>query len=95
MGVSQNKRIKSISFNVKNEDDRAILKHVSRRNFSGYVKKLILTDMRRKEAEKAKNPSKLTSSTSNSKIAKIYPPNTFSKPFTSSPPSTPIKNQGI
>jgi hypothetical protein len=45
---------KSVSFNEKNETDLAILKHVARRNFSGYVKKLILDDMKRKEEKKKK-----------------------------------------
>ena len=39
---------KSVSFNKKNPTDQAILKHVARRNFSGYVKKLILADMSQK-----------------------------------------------
>jgi hypothetical protein len=55
VGISKNKRIKSISFNVKNEDDREILKHISRRNFSGYVKKLILSDIKQKEENKKQN----------------------------------------
>jgi hypothetical protein len=45
---------KSVSFNEKNETDLAILKHVARRNFSGYVKKLITEDMKRKEDKKKK-----------------------------------------
>jgi hypothetical protein len=45
---------KSVSFNEKNEIDKAILKHVARRNFSGYVKKLILEDMKAKENKKKK-----------------------------------------
>ncbi|PEI49961.1 hypothetical protein [Bacillus toyonensis] len=32
---------KPVAFNEKNEKDRLILKHVKRRNFSGYVKKLL------------------------------------------------------
>lgn len=32
---------KPVAFNEKNERDRLILKHVKRRNFSGYVKKLL------------------------------------------------------
>ena len=43
--MSKNKFPKSVSFNLKNENDQAILEHVKRRNFSGYVKKLILADM--------------------------------------------------
>ena len=39
---------KSVSFNLKNASDVAILKHVKKRNFSGYVKKLILADMKEK-----------------------------------------------
>lgn len=45
---------KSVSFNEKNETDKAILKHIARRNFSGYVKKLILEDMKAKELKKQK-----------------------------------------
>jgi hypothetical protein len=45
---------KSVSFNEKNETDKAILKHVARRNFSGYVKKLILDDMKAREDKKKK-----------------------------------------
>ncbi|MGS2750103.1 hypothetical protein ACVAMH_24925 [Bacillus zanthoxyli] len=32
---------KPVSFNEKNERDRLMLQHVKRRNFSGYVKKLL------------------------------------------------------
>ena len=39
---------KSVSFNLKNAGNVAILKHVKKRNFSGYVKKLILADMKEK-----------------------------------------------
>lgn len=45
--MSKNKFPKSVSFNLKNAQDQAILKHVKKRNFSGYVKKLILEDMRK------------------------------------------------
>ena len=46
--MARNKFPKSVSFNVKNAGDVAILKHVKKRNFSGYVKKLILADMKEK-----------------------------------------------
>lgn len=36
---------KPVAFNEKNERDRLILKHVKRRNFSGYVKKLLWESM--------------------------------------------------
>lgn len=40
-----NKIIKSVSFNVTNEDDKKMLKHLKKRNFSGYVKKLIMREI--------------------------------------------------
>lgn len=40
-----NKVIKSVSFNVNNPDEYRMLKAVKRRNFSGYVKKLIAADL--------------------------------------------------
>lgn len=43
--MSKTKFPKSVSFNTKNANDQLILKHVKRRNFSGYVKKLILADI--------------------------------------------------
>lgn len=46
--MSANKIIKSVSFNLTNADDDLILKAVKRRNFSGYVKKLILADLKSK-----------------------------------------------
>lgn len=47
---------KSVSFNLKNEDDKTILKHVARRNFSGYVKRLILEDIKNKQEKKRQEP---------------------------------------
>jgi len=41
----KNRFSKPVAFNNKNEEDQLILKHVKRRNFSGYVKKLILADI--------------------------------------------------
>lgn len=46
-----NKVIKSVSFNQTVADDKAMLKHFSRKNFSGYVKKLILIDMKARGME--------------------------------------------
>lgn len=42
---------KPVAFNEKNEKDRLMLKHVKRRNFSGYVKKLIWEDINIKKQE--------------------------------------------
>lgn len=46
--MSKNKVIKPVSFNITKEQDNQMLKHVKRKNFSGYVKKLILADMESK-----------------------------------------------
>lgn len=46
-----NKVIKSVSFNQTVADDKAMLKHFSRKNFSGYVKKLIMMDMKARGVE--------------------------------------------
>ncbi|MRS25927.1 hypothetical protein [Bacillus sp. RIT694] len=43
---------KPVAFNEKNEKDRLMLQHVKRRNFSGYVKKLIWEDMSLEKIEK-------------------------------------------
>ncbi|PHC86023.1 hypothetical protein COF42_17060 [Bacillus wiedmannii] len=43
---------KPVAFNEKNEKDRLMLQHVKRRNFSGYVKKLIWEAMGLVEVEK-------------------------------------------
>jgi hypothetical protein len=53
-----NKRAKAVSFNLDNKEEQMMWKYVSKRNFSGYVKKLILEDMKRKAAEKAKEQPK-------------------------------------
>lgn len=43
---------KPVAFNEKNEKDKLMLQHVKRRNFSGYVKKLIWKDMNLENIEK-------------------------------------------
>jgi hypothetical protein len=54
------KKVKSISFNDAVPEEKEILKFVSRRNFSRYVKKLIKQDMAVKMA--AKSSEKIISS---------------------------------
>jgi hypothetical protein len=44
-----NKVIKPVSFNITKGDDALMLAHVKRKNFSGYVKKLIMADIKNKE----------------------------------------------
>lgn len=53
--MSKNKVIKSVSFNKTNEQDQMILNKIKRRNFSGYVKKLIVADIKSKERENPQN----------------------------------------
>lgn len=43
---------KPVAFNEKNEKDRLMLQHVKRRNFSGYVKKLLWGAMSLEKVEK-------------------------------------------
>jgi hypothetical protein len=42
-----NVRVKSVHFNVTNEEDNKILQSIGKRNFSKYVKDLIQTDMKK------------------------------------------------
>lgn len=51
--MSQYKVIKSVSFNIKNEEDRLCLDKINGINFSGYVKKLIVDDIKRKSTQKS------------------------------------------
>lgn len=52
--MSGNKVVKPTSYNKTNEEDRRILKHVEKRNYNAYVKKLILEDMNKNQEEKKK-----------------------------------------
>lgn len=51
----KNRFSKPVAFNSNNAEDQTILNHVSRRNFSGYVKKLILADIKGREELKPQN----------------------------------------
>lgn len=48
----QNAKVKSVHFNITNEDDERMLKAIGRKNFSKYVKELILADLNKKELPK-------------------------------------------
>ena len=50
--MSKNKVIKSVSFNVTNEEDRRYLERIQDVNFSGYVKRLIEKDIRQRKVIK-------------------------------------------
>jgi hypothetical protein len=44
-----NKVVKSVSFNITNEDDKRYLERIQNVNFSGYVKRLIEKDIRQRK----------------------------------------------
>jgi hypothetical protein len=46
------KKVKSISLNDKNAEEKEMIKHLGRKNFSKYVKGLIREDMKRRATEK-------------------------------------------
>lgn len=48
----ENVRVKSVHFNITNEDDAKMLKAIEKRNFSKYAKQLILEDIKKKELPK-------------------------------------------
>jgi hypothetical protein len=43
----QNARVKSVHFNITNEEDSLILQGIGKRNFSKYVKELIKEDIKK------------------------------------------------
>ncbi|MEH7086702.1 hypothetical protein V7139_28835 [Neobacillus drentensis] len=53
--MSKNKVIKSVSFNVTNEEERRYLERIENVNFSGYVKRLIEKDMRQRKVIKSES----------------------------------------
>ncbi|WP_167519279.1 hypothetical protein [Bacillus albus] len=69
---------KPVAFNEKNEKDRLMLQHVKRRNFSGYVKKLIWEAMSLAEVEK--EHTKQSEQPKAEKTEKILTPAAPSKP---------------
>lgn len=48
----ENVKVKSVHFNIKNEDEKKMLKSIGKKNFSKYVKQLIKEDVRKKELSK-------------------------------------------
>ncbi len=56
--MSSNKIVKAVSFNVTKSEDAKMLKHIKRRNFSGYVKGLIMEDIKNKEDSKIQKEQK-------------------------------------
>jgi hypothetical protein len=43
-----NKIRKTVTFNITNEQDQKLLKHIKELNFSGYVKELIMADYQKR-----------------------------------------------
>lgn len=66
MENKKNRFSKSIAFNKTNEIDKKILDYVKRRNFSGYVKKLILADMKEHELRKQRRNDVIKNNTDTS-----------------------------
>lgn len=58
--MSKNKFPRSVSFNLKNQEDTAILRYVKKRNFSGYVKSLILADMKKNNVDVAQTETQIS-----------------------------------
>jgi hypothetical protein len=56
----ENVKVKSVHFNIKREEDKALLKAIARKNFSKYVKKLIKEDQEKKKKELPEQPIKST-----------------------------------
>ena len=66
MEENKNRFSKSIAFNKTSKVDKQILDYVKRRNFSGYVKKLILADMKETELRKQRRNDILKNDTDTS-----------------------------
>jgi hypothetical protein len=67
----KNRFNKPVAFNKKNADDQLILKHVSRRNFSGYVKKLILADIESRKGLKPVRESEKVQKTASDRMEEM------------------------
>lgn len=69
-GLEKSKFSKPVAFNKKNLKDRIMLQHVKRRNFSGYVKKLIWEDIpqEKKKSLHEDNIEKVDSPTKQEKL---------------------------
>lgn len=52
----KNRFSKPVAFNHTNPKDQLVIKHVEGRNFSGYVKQLILADIKRENQSKKTMP---------------------------------------
>lgn len=69
--MSRNKVVKSVSFNVKNEQDIAYLERIHGINFSSYVKRLIEKDIRQRKIIKKEKSSAVTISNGHTTIGPI------------------------
>lgn len=49
--MSKNKVVKSVSFNITNEEDQEFLEYIEHVNFSGYVKDLMRVDLQKRKQE--------------------------------------------
>lgn len=69
--AERNKFSKPVAFNTKNLADVAVLEFVKRRNFSGYVKKLIMADMKAKGIDVPKGKRAAPEPVSETKLERL------------------------
>lgn len=75
MTNNKHKFPKPVAFNINNPTDKAILDFVKKRNFSGYVKQLIVADMKAKgiDVPKRQRTQRVTAAepTQNSRLEQL------------------------
>lgn len=74
--TDKHKFSKPVAFNINNPTDKAIVEYVKRRNFSGYVKKLIMEDMKSKgidvpKRKKTERPSEVAVQPTETKLERL------------------------
>lgn len=84
---NKNKVVKSVAFNKTNPEEKQLLDSVKRKNFSKYVKKLMLDDYIKKMNEKAEQSIQQYNSSHSAENTHIspqqtnpYPQNHYSQP---------------
>lgn len=82
----ENKVVKSVAFNKKNPEEKQLLDSVKRKNFSKYIKKLMLEDYIRVVNEKAEQAMK---EQLNNSYTQPQQTESYSQPHQSSPILSP------
>lgn len=79
MSKRENKKVKGVSFNLDDPAEKELYKSILRRNFSGYVKKLIAADLAQRKVQKTQpkeekpKPSKTSSSSTTQQQKPFFP----------------------